>query len=668
MIGLSRMDVRRYRFGVPIAVAVVALAGLTPHMGTAAAAVSGPTDLGTLGGTFSTALAVNDSGVVVGQSNLAGNVQSDAFLWTQAGGMVDLGRLGGNTSFADAVNASGQVVGGTTFSPTRANHAFSWTQSGGMVDLGTLGGTSSFATAVNDAGQVVGQSQIAGDTGSHGFSWTQSGGMVDLGSFGGSFGSAEDVNASGQVVGANGLSGCCLHRAFEWTQAGGAVNLGTLGGPSSFAHRANDAGQVVGDLPAWPTTGEDRTFSWTQSGGMIDIGTLGGKHTFAQAINSAGQVVGQSTPAGDFPYEAFAWTQAGGMADLGNLGGNYSDAEAINDSGLVVGYSYTVSDGSQSHAFAWTASDGMLDLGTLGGTQSNASAVNASGLVVGTAQTASPETHAAVWHVGAAAPGSADQIVSGGDVVDTDTGGSGPTPAVPVQTRITVPAGVNGEVTITPQNPTAPPAGFAFFGQQVVITAPPATGPAAPYIATFSIDASALGGIAPADVQVFRNGVPVADCTDPTQAVPDPCVAARGLVAGGAGDAFITVRTTQFSTWSVGRFAYVLSGFFASVDNLPTINTVKAGSAVPVKFGLGSDRGLNIFVAGSPASAAVTCGSGAADAVEQTVTAGTSTLTYDSGTARYQYVWKTDKAWKGCRDLILRFRDGSTLLAHFSFK
>jgi hypothetical protein len=104
------------------------------------------------------------------------------------------------------------------------------------------------------------------------------------------------------------------------------------------------------------------------------------------------------------------------------------------------------------------------------------------------------------------------------------------------------------------------------------------------------------------------------------------------------------------------------------VDNLPTINTVNAGSAVPVKFGLGGNRGLNVLVAGSPSSAIVACGSGPADAIEQTTTAGASTLTYDAGSARYQYVWKTDTAWVGCRDLVLRFRDGSTLRARFSFK
>ena len=52
---------------------------------------------------------------------------------------------------------------------------------------------------------------------------------------------------------------------------------------------------------------------------------------------------------------------------------------------------------------------------------------------------------------------------------------------------------------------------------------------------------------------MFRNGLPVADCSDAVQAAPDPCVAARGFVTGTSGDVFVTARTTQFSTWSVGR-------------------------------------------------------------------------------------------------------------------
>src|SRR5207245_72610 len=143
--------------------------------------VAQPTDLGTLGGTSSGAIAVSASGQVVGESTTAGDTATHAFSWTAGGGMVDLGALGGTTSVASAVSDRGQVVGGSFTAGDAATHAFSWTAGGGMVDLGTLGGTNSFLTilgspfegnggGVNDRGQVVGGSSISGDTALHAFS------------------------------------------------------------------------------------------------------------------------------------------------------------------------------------------------------------------------------------------------------------------------------------------------------------------------------------------------------------------------------------------------------------------------------------------------------------------------------------------------------------------
>jgi hypothetical protein len=113
---------------------------------------------------------------------------------------------------------------------------------------------------------------------------------------------------------------------------------------------------------------------------------------------------------------------------------------------------------------------------------------------------------------------------------------------------------------------------------------------------------------------------------------------------------------------------YAWNGFFAPVDNPPTLNIVKAGSAIPAKFSLGGNQGLDIFAAGYPRSQSVACNSAATDPIEQTVTANASGLTYDTTTDTYTYVWKSDKSWAGtCRQLVLATNDGGVHRANFEF-
>jgi hypothetical protein len=115
---------------------------------------------------------------------------------------------------------------------------------------------------------------------------------------------------------------------------------------------------------------------------------------------------------------------------------------------------------------------------------------------------------------------------------------------------------------------------------------------------------------------------------------------------------------------------YNFTGFFAPIDNLPALNEMKAGQAAPVKFSLGGNQGLNIFAAGSPSSVQISCStSDPVLPVEETETAGNSSLSYDSTSNQYKYTWKTESSWKNtCRQLTVTLRDGTVHVAKFKFK
>ena len=126
------------------------------------------TDLGTLGGSWSRAYAINNQDVIVGISQLA-NKQEQAFLYVD-GKMSPLAPLaGGHSSVAFAVNDAGTVVGGSEVAHTNsvkvAVHAVLW-RNGTPMDLGVLRPDgSSVAHAVNNHDEAVGTADgLAGKT------------------------------------------------------------------------------------------------------------------------------------------------------------------------------------------------------------------------------------------------------------------------------------------------------------------------------------------------------------------------------------------------------------------------------------------------------------------------------------------------------------------------
>ena len=70
--------------------------------------------------------------------------------------LIDLGSLGGKYGEATAVNSLGQVAGWSKIDEDD-DHAFLWDVENGIRDLGTIGGARSYAYDINDKGWIVGQ-------------------------------------------------------------------------------------------------------------------------------------------------------------------------------------------------------------------------------------------------------------------------------------------------------------------------------------------------------------------------------------------------------------------------------------------------------------------------------------------------------------------------------
>ncbi len=100
------------------------------------------------------------------------------YFWSEERGFIVLGSLGGTYGYANAINDRGYVVGASAVVPNVccATHAFVWSSGRGMVDLGGLGGSHHVATSLNERGQVVGFSTPAGTDLVHAVMWRGLGG------------------------------------------------------------------------------------------------------------------------------------------------------------------------------------------------------------------------------------------------------------------------------------------------------------------------------------------------------------------------------------------------------------------------------------------------------------------------------------------------------------
>jgi len=293
--------------------------------------------LGTMGGGYSTANAINNNGIVVGSSRYETSTNLRAVIFDSNGTPEYIGYLGGSTpsSWTQGINDAGQITG-TSYSGVTPNHkAFLYENN----VMSSLNGLNSYGKAINNLGQVVGSSLGDGRSARHAYLF-DNGQTTDLGTLSGGWGSeAFSINDSGTIVGISStVINSSLYRHAFLYENGRMIDLGTTGGDTSRANDISNLGTVVGYTEDENNTG--RAFVYKDEE-MVELSGFEGFYSQAYALNIRNEIVG------DYKNESgqrlAAYWQDGVAYDLTSLVEGIADWELtaavdINDFGQIVGY------------------------------------------------------------------------------------------------------------------------------------------------------------------------------------------------------------------------------------------------------------------------------------------------------------------------------------------
>jgi isopentenyl diphosphate isomerase/L-lactate dehydrogenase-like FMN-dependent dehydrogenase len=194
-------------------------------------------------------------------------------------------------------------------------------------------------------------------------------------------------------------------------------------------------------------------------------------------------------------------------------------------------------------------------------------------------------------------------------------------------------------------------------------TSVPGTPSAPQGVVTFA--SSKPGTFAPASCTLSGSGASASCTVQYTASLPN----VQTLTATHGGDAKHNGSSGAFAL----QATYTFLGFFQPVENMPVLNTGKAGRTIPLKWQLKNASGgyvssLSAVVNNPPLYRQINCDTNAPQDPLPSDTSGNSGLRYDAGANQYIFTWQTSSSFSNkCYELLLDLDDGTQHVSRYKF-